>query len=68
MRITLSFPDTKASFIFELLQNLKFVIIEKQDDVPEWHKAILDDRNAEYEKSPDDLMDWEDIQKEKSIL
>ena len=63
MRITLSFPDTKASYILELLQNLKFVIIEKTDEMPEWHKAILDERIAEYEKNPSDLIDWEDIQK-----
>ncbi len=61
MRITLSFPDTKATFIFELLQNLKFVIIEKEDEIPDWHKAILNSRIAEYEKNPNDLVNWEDI-------
>jgi Putative addiction module component len=65
MTIKLSFPDTKASFIFELLQNFKFVIVEKQEDIPDWHKAILDNRIAEYEKNPNDLIDWEDVQKEK---
>jgi hypothetical protein len=64
MTITLNFPDTKAGFIFELLRNLKFVTIEKDDEIPEWHKAILDERIAEYEKNPDDLIDWEDIEKE----
>ena len=65
MTITLNFPDSKAAFILELLQNLKFVHIEKEDDIPAWHKAILDERNAEYEQNPDDLIDWEDIQKDR---
>ena len=65
MTLTLNFPDSKAAFILELLQNLKFVHIEKEDDIPAWHKAILDERNAEYEQNPDDLIDWEDIQKDR---
>ncbi len=68
MRIILNFPDTKATFIFELLKNLRFVKIEKEDDIPEWHKAILDTRIAEYEQNPNDLIDWEDIQKEKTKI
>jgi hypothetical protein len=65
MKITLNFPDSKAAFILELLRNLKFVSIEKTEDIPQWHKDILDERIAEYEKNPNDLIDWEDIQKEK---
>jgi Putative addiction module component len=65
MKITLNFPDNKAAFILELLRNLKFVSIEKTEDIPQWHKDILDERIAEYEKNPNDLIDWEDIQKEK---
>ena len=68
MTITLKFPDSKAAFILELLQNLKFVHIEKKDDIPAWHKPILDERNAEYELNPDDLIDWEDIQKDSFNL
>ncbi len=66
MRVILNFPDTKATFIFELLKNLKFVKVEKEDDIPEWHKTILDARIAEYEQNPNDLIDWEDIQNEKT--
>ena len=65
MTITLKFPDSKAAFILELLQNLKFVHIEKEEDIPAWHKAILDERNADYEQNPEDLLDWEDIQKDR---
>lgn len=64
MTITLSFPDTKAAFILELIRNLKFVNIEKEDEIPEWHKAILDESIAEFEKNPNDLIDWEDIEKQ----
>ena len=66
MKVTLSFPESRAPFIFELLKNLKFVHIEKEDetDIPAWHKAILDERIAEYEQNPDDLIDWKDIQKD----
>ncbi len=64
MTITLNFPDSKAAFIIELLQNLKFVHIEKDEDLSDWHKEILDERNAEYEQNPNDLIDWVTIQKD----
>jgi hypothetical protein len=64
MRVTLNFPDGKAAFILELLRNLKFVTIENEEEIPDWHKAILDKRLADYEQNPNDLLDWEDIQKE----
>lgn len=65
MRITLSFPESKAAFLFELLHNLKFISIEKEEDIPEWHKAILDERYADDENNDEELIDWEDIQKDK---
>ena len=68
MTITLKFPDSKAAFILELLQNLKFVHIEKEEGILAWHNAILDERNEEYEQNPDDLLDWEDIQKDRLKL
>lgn len=37
-------------------------------DIPEWHKAIVDERMAAYKKNPKDVIDFEqacdDIEKE----
>ena len=34
------------------------------DDIPEAHKVILSEREAEYNSSPEKLIDWEDVQKQ----
>ena len=31
-------------------------------DIPEWHKAILDERLRDMEENPDDWTSWEDAQ------
>jgi hypothetical protein len=33
-------------------------------DIPQWQKDLIDLRLAEYNKNPDDALDWEDVSKE----
>lgn len=46
--------------ILEKLQAFK----HQQERLGESHKAFLDERIASYEKSPDNLLDWDDVMKE----
>jgi len=33
-----------------------------QIPLPDWHKSVIDDRLAEYEKDPSAVMTWEQIE------
>jgi hypothetical protein len=59
MKLTLNVKDEKASFFIELIQNLDFVQMNDDFDIPEEHKQIVMERikNA----SPDKLFKWENI-------
>jgi putative addiction module component (TIGR02574 family) len=46
--------------ILEKLQAFK----HQQEELSESHKALLDERIASYEKSPDSVLDWDDVMKE----
>lgn len=49
------------------MKNLSFVkgIEEVENmEIPEWHKAIIDERMEDYKKNPENYRDWEDVQKE----
>ncbi len=54
MRITIDIQDTEAPFLIELLEQLNYVSIIRDEnfEVPEWHKAIVmervNDPNATY--------------------
>lgn len=53
-QITVTIPDNKESLFMELLKNLSFVKNVKTSDntdIPEWHKAIIDQRMESYKKS-----------------
>ena len=66
-QIVVTIPDNKETFFMGLMKNLSFVenveAIESTD-IPEWHKAIIDQRMEDYKKSPDSYRDWDDVQKE----
>ncbi len=66
-QIAVTIPDNKESHFIELMKNLSFVKkIEAIDstDIPEWHKAIIDQRMENYKKNPKSYRNWEDVQKE----
>lgn len=66
-QIAVTIPDNKESLFIELMKSLSFVknveAIESAD-IPEWHKAIIDQRMENYNKNPESYRDWEDVQKE----
>ncbi len=66
-QIAVTIPDNKESLFIELMKSLSFVknveAIESTD-IPEWHKAIIDQRMENYKKNPESYRDWDDVQKE----
>jgi hypothetical protein len=65
MKITLDIPNTHAEFFMQLLESLNLGIkVEEKEDIPEWHKAILEERLAKYsDGDKSQFLKWEDIQK-----
>jgi hypothetical protein len=68
MTITLPLPDNskEANFIVELLKKLNISMIDSadEDDIPEAHKRILDERIDKMRTTPDaDFYSWEDVKK-----
>jgi len=70
-QFTITIPDNKESIFIEWMKSISFVkkieAVEKSD-LPEWHKAILDERLASYKSSPGNVIDLDkackDIEKE----
>ena len=36
----------------------------EEEDIPEWHKTILAEREEKYGSGDDGLEDWEEVEKE----
>ena len=70
-QIAVTIPDNKESLFRELMKSLSYVkdvhAIENSD-IPEWHKAIIDERLAAYKANPSDVQDadqaLDDIERE----
>jgi hypothetical protein len=66
-QIAVTIPDNKERLFIELMKSLSFVEnVETIDnsDIPEWHKAIIDQRMENYVNEPDSCRDWGIVQKE----
>ncbi len=66
-QIAVTIPDNKVRLFKELMESLSFVKnVETIDctNIPEWHKAIIDQRMENYRKNPDNYGDWDEVQKE----
>jgi len=64
-QIAVTIPDNKEALFIELLKSISFVKgFEPIEYIPEWHKAIIDQRVENYKTNPESYRDWEDIQKE----
>ena len=66
-QIAVTIPDNKEALFIELMKNLSFVKkIESLDsaDMPDWHKAVIDQRMDAYRKKPNSFRDWDELQKE----
>jgi hypothetical protein len=42
----------------------KLLDLDYEDDINEEHKLILNDRIQSYEKTPNDVIDWENFKEE----
>jgi hypothetical protein len=68
MKLTLDIPNNQIDFFLQLIKNLNFDIkIERKEaetDIPEWHKAILEERLAVYETDTSGFVKWDDLKKD----
>jgi len=69
MKITVNIKDSKFAFFVELLKNLDFVTIESAEgldekELSEEHKSILRERLEKYNSNPNDVIDWDEFEKE----
>ncbi len=56
-QITLNIPENKYSFILELIKSIPYIQVQKENDIPEFHKKIIDERLKNSENG--DLIDWD---------
>jgi len=47
----------------QLLEEILRLLHREDDDIPEWHKQILNERLEEYEKGNAKMKDWEKVKK-----
>jgi hypothetical protein len=68
MKLILEIPNNQADFFLQLIRSLNFdITIEKKEvdaDIPEWHKAILEERLSIYETNPSGFVKWDDLKKD----
>jgi hypothetical protein len=57
--VTVYVPEHQLGFFSELIKNLHFE--QDTDDIPEWHKTIIDQRLKEYEQNPSDVLNWDEV-------
>lgn len=50
--LTISLPDEIYDSVVNLLKQIPNVILNEEDDIPEWHKDIIDTRYAEFLNNP----------------
>jgi hypothetical protein len=62
-QITLNIPDEKFPFFIELIENMDFVSIIDDYDIPELHQKLVIERFEKVKKNPDRLLDWDKVKK-----
>ena len=64
MKLTLEIPDAHRTFFLELLQSLNFEVkVQDSEEIPEWHKQILDKRLSVYKQADKSaFVSWSDLQ------
>lgn len=67
MRITIDIKDTEAPFLIELLEQLNYVSIIRDEnfEVPEWHKEIV--LNRIKTAKPENYISWKEMKKQLKI-
>lgn len=55
-----SYIDDADDRLIKLIYGL--VLADKvSDDIPDWHKKIVEERLEAYERNPDDVVTWEEL-------
>ena len=52
-------PDTLVEEVEKYIDFLAFKYSQESQDVPQWHKDILDERMREAESGSVEIIDWE---------
>lgn len=62
---SVTIQDNKENIFVELMKSVSFVkkieAVSNAKEIPQWHKAILDQR---LESRNEDYLNWDDVQKE----
>ena len=62
---SVTIEDNKENIFVELMKSVSFVkkieAVSDANEIPQWHKAILDQRLA---SKSEDYLNWDDVQKE----
>ena len=45
----------------QLLEEILRLLHREDDDIPEWHKEILEERSKKYESGEEEMLDWEEV-------
>ena len=65
-QVTVNIPDSFYSSFIEFFKHIPEVTIKEEtsEDIPSWHKKILDERLAEHRSNPNAGTNWDDFEKE----
>lgn len=62
---SVTIQDNKENIFIELMKSVSFVkkveVISEPNEIPQWHKSVLDERLKNNEA---DYLNWDDVQKE----
>jgi len=64
--LTIKIPDNKVAFFLELIHNLGFVKIDKQENVPVLSQEqiqLVEEERIKIRQNPDYLLNWEQARK-----
>ena len=61
--ITISFPDEQYDSVMNSLKNIPDVDISENEDIPEWHKKILDERLLDLDINPSNFISIDELEK-----
>ena len=57
--VILKIPEEKYQFVMELIANLGLEV-ERESEIPEWHKNVLNERLEQYNSNPGEGRDADD--------
>ena len=66
-QITLNIPDEKFPFFIELIENMDFVSIIDDYDIPEVHQKLVMERFEKVRKNPERLLDWDEVKRSSKV-